>query len=270
MIFIAASDGVKLAVTRHGDPGRPVIVLVHGYPDDSTVWDAVLAELGDFTTVTYDVRGAGASDRPRGRRSYRLSQLADDMRRVVDHASPDAPVHLVAHDWGSCAAWYAVSRTLAGRVATFTSISGPDLDRVRPWMRAELRRGLRGWARAARQMLSSAYVGFFVTPGPADLAVPLIARMVRADPSRDRAPVARADVRAGLNLYRANMLGRREPPREPGAPVQIVSPVRDRYVLTPLATSAAATVTRLDAGHWAPLSHPAEVAGAIRAFVGQT
>ena len=38
------SDGLRLLVKEQGDSGRPTVLLVHGYPDNSSVWDG-MAEL---------------------------------------------------------------------------------------------------------------------------------------------------------------------------------------------------------------------------------
>jgi len=51
--------------------------------------------------IAYDVRGAGASSRPRDDRAYDLTVLADDMTAVIDAVSPGRPVHVVGHDWGA-------------------------------------------------------------------------------------------------------------------------------------------------------------------------
>ena len=133
---VTTPDGLRLAVHRHGDDG-PVVVAVHGYPDDHRVWDGVAAALSHrFRVVTYDVRGAGASQAPAGREGYDLDLLAADLRAVVDAVSPDEPVHLLAHDWGAIQTWHAVTGTaLEGRVASFTSISGPCLDHVGLFLR---------------------------------------------------------------------------------------------------------------------------------------
>lgn len=65
---VTASDGVRLAVHEHPGPaGAPVILCVHGFPDDHRVWDRAAARLaaqGRFRVVTYDVRGSGGSDAP--------------------------------------------------------------------------------------------------------------------------------------------------------------------------------------------------------------
>src|ERR1051326_5334046 len=103
------SDGVRLLVKEQGVVGRPVVVLLHGYPDNSTVWDRVAELLAErFHVVRYDVRGAGGSGAPGDRGGYRLDRLAADLAAVVRAVSPGRPVHLVAHDWGSIQGWHAV------------------------------------------------------------------------------------------------------------------------------------------------------------------
>ena len=111
--------------------------MVHGFPDDhGSVWNSVAADLADeFRLVTYDVRGAGASDVPRGRAAYLLDRLSDDLGRVAAASTGPAPVHLVAHDWGSIQAWHAATRAdAADRYASLTSVSGPDVAQAGVWL----------------------------------------------------------------------------------------------------------------------------------------
>jgi len=151
--FAVQSGPVRLAATAWGDPAQPVVVLVHGYPDNSHVWHGVAQALaGRFRVVAYDVRGAGASDVPADMVDYRLERLADDFIAVVDAVSPDRPVHLVGHDWGSIQGWeFVTDPRLYGRIASFTSCSGPCLDHA---ARA-LREPPRHWGATLRQALAS-------------------------------------------------------------------------------------------------------------------
>jgi len=277
---VVTDDGVSLSVRRSGTASGPVILFVHGFPDDSHVWSGVVAALaGSAQLVTYDVRGAGASGAPAGPSAYRLDRLAADLRAVADAVSPVSPVHLVGHDWGSTQAFHALDSTLAGRVASFTSISGPHLGHARSWIFRQIRRGPAGWAPLLRQTVSSAYLAAFVIPGPIDLAirVGLVGRLVARDPSRCGARVTRADVRHGLNIYRANLLPSRidrrpVKPTRLNTPIQVIVPTRDRYVGAAMQTDledwvANLSIARLDAGHWLMISHPAELAEQIRTFV---
>lgn len=117
---IVDTGDVRLAVTERGSTARPTVVLLHGYPDTGSVWDEVAEGLAArFHVITYDGRGAGASTAPRGTEHYRLARLVADLEAVIDEVSPNRPVHLVGHDWGSFQGWEAVTRPrLAGRIAS--------------------------------------------------------------------------------------------------------------------------------------------------------
>ena len=270
--FVTSTDGVRLAVQESGNPEGPVVVAVHGFPDNHAVWDGVADELADdFRVVTYDVRGAGASDKPTGRAAYRISQLGDDLGAVLDAVSPDAPVHLLGHDWGSIQVWEPLSEArFAGRVATFTSISGSSLDHVGAWMR-----DLRHLGATLRQLLVSTYMLAFQLPWLPELVL-------------RRAPVERvagsefrrsaADKTNGINLYRANLMRRvlRPRPTRLELPVLVLAPVDDPYSRLPTATQAPAayvddlTVEEIPGGHWVAAQDPGLVAERFRAFVART
>lgn len=161
-----AADGVELAAYQWGASTAPPVVLVHGYPDTSAVWRPVAERLADrFHVTAFDVRGAGASHRPRGLRAYRMSRLEADLEAVLDAVSPDRPVHLVGHDWGSIHSWESVTGTrLAGRIASFTSISGPCLDHVGHLIRARLRPRHPDLPKMLRQAARSWYIAYFHLP----------------------------------------------------------------------------------------------------------
>ncbi|ROP40325.1 alpha/beta fold hydrolase [Saccharothrix texasensis] len=262
------SEGARLAVFEQGDRSAPTVVLVHGYPDTHRVWDDVVALLAErFHVVTYDVRGAGASSAPRGLAAYRLPVLARDLFAVVAAVSPDAPVHVVAHDWGSIQAWEAVT-TPGAPIASYTSISGPCLDHVGHWMR---RRPTR---RHLDQLLHSWYIGMFHLP----FVAPLLWRHVigpRWQAIAHRlegvtphvSPTIVRDGVQGIALYRANFIPRLRSPRvrRTDVPVQVVQPSRDRYVTAGVTEDVerwASDVRRrvVDAGHWAPITHADAVA----------
>lgn len=286
---VTASDGVRLAVYEHPGPaGAPVILCVHGFPDDHRVWDraaARLAEQGRFRVVTYDVRGAGGSDAPRRTRAYRLEQLAADTTAVADAVSPDAPVHLLAHDWGSVQSWHTVTTPhLAHRYASITSISGPDLDHTGRWFRAARPGGL---GKRALQSLAWQYIGFFHLPGIAELACRtgfvdwtagrLRRRLETGEGPADYGPGLAARNRAGLKLYRANVLPRMLRPRRRAAalPAQVLAPSRDVFVLTPWQTEIAdwapgTEIHRPEGGHWLPSHRPELVAELVARLVDRT
>ncbi|MCE6998016.1 alpha/beta fold hydrolase [Saccharothrix sp. S26] len=262
------SEGARLAVFEHGDRSAPTVVLVHGYPDTHRVWDDVVPLLAEeFHVVTYDVRGAGESSAPRGLAAYRLPVLARDLFAVIAAVSPDAPAHVVAHDWGSIQAWEAVT-TPDAPIASYTSISGPCLDHVGHWMRRRTTR------RQVEQLLHSWYIAVFHLPFVAPLLwrhvigprwQGIVRRLEGVAPHVS--PTVVRDGVQGIALYRANFIPRLRSPRvrKTDVPVQVVQPSRDRYVTAGVTEDVprwASDVRRrvIDAGHWVPVTHPRAVA----------
>ncbi|GAB3681229.1 alpha/beta fold hydrolase [Salinisphaera aquimarina] len=266
-------DGVQLACHSRGDSSAPTLVFVHGYPDTHAVWGPVIDVLSQtFHCVSYDVRGAGASTRPRATRAYLLAYLEADLRAVIDWASPDAPVHLIAHDWGSIQSWEAVTDPrLADRIASFTSMSGPCLDHVGHWLRGQWQTDRPALKKQARR---SWYIAAFHVP----LLPSLIWRtvLVRRWPTISKRlegqslpvnPTLAQDGAHGIKLYRANVAARLFKPRARTAqcPVQLITPLRDAFVGPGFAHGLERwvedlTVTPIDAAHWAVLTHPQSIA----------
>jgi pimeloyl-ACP methyl ester carboxylesterase len=233
----------------------------------------------DFRVVTYDVRGAGASGTPGGRAGYRSERLVDDLVAVLDAVLPDGgKAHLVGHDWGSVQLWDVVAAEpddprLRGRVASFTSVSGPSLDHL-----AHLVRHREGREEALRrQSRKSWYVKAFHVPLVPDLlwrfGHPLIRRaMARRERLGDGhwGPGLGRDAANGLNLYRANVLPRLRRPRplRVEVPVLVVRPVHDHF-LTEVTLEdldvfcAEHRVVEVDAGHWLPRTHPDTLAALL-------
>lgn len=283
--FFVESGGVKLAVHERGHREAPTILLVHGYPDTSATWDAVAEELARrYHVVTYDVRGAGESDRPRRKAAYKLVVLAADLRTVADAVSPNAPVHLVGHDWGSIQCWEAITDPeTQSRFASYTSISGPSLDHAAAWIRSHL--SPRGLPAIARQALRSWYVALNHVPGLVPLAwrvglaksfAPSVRRM-EGLPERASwpAPTLARDGGRGVLLYRANVVPgmRNARIRRTTVPVQVIVALRDRYLRPSFVADGLPQwterlwVRRVSAGHWVQQKAPSALAQAITDLV---
>lgn len=286
---VTTTDGLELSTRTYAGPaGAPTIVCVHGYPDNQSVWRPVADRLRDsFTVVTYDVRGSGASEAPPARSGYLIEQLNRDLLTVIDVVSPEEPVHLLGHDWGSIQTWAAVLGGIdASRLASYTSISGPSLDLAAAWLRDLTGHGVRGAAQRLRQMAESYYIWLFQTPwlpeaawrsGLVDRLLAATAKVGRPAGVTEVPEVERTDRDRinGLELYRANILGRlrRPDPQRTDVPVQVIAPTKDLYVSVPLATQAPVGYARnlrieqVDGGHWIVLDQPALIAGLVTSFV---
>ncbi|MGH3715310.1 MAG: alpha/beta fold hydrolase [Micromonosporaceae bacterium] len=276
---------LRLAVYEQGDPAAPTVVLVHGYPDTHAMWESVVPRLAEaYHVVRYDVRGAGASDTPRATAAYRLEWLTRDLHAVIDAVSPDAPVHLVGHDWGAIQSWEPVTEPGAERrIASYTAIAGVCLDHVGHWIR-ERTDSWPGRRQLLRQLLHSWYVGAFHLPvaAPAVWRFGLarrwhrVLRRLEDVPARPGhpAPTLAADASHGVRLYRANVLPRLLHPRQRYAhlPVQVIQPTGDHYLLPHFQEGLERwvpdlTLRLVDAKHWLPLIQPDTVADMVTEFV---
>ncbi|MDO9377983.1 MAG: alpha/beta fold hydrolase [Nocardioidaceae bacterium] len=279
------SGVVRLAVTVRGDASAPTVVAVHGFPDTQAMWEPVadlLVQAG-LRVVTYDVRGAGASTAPSTTDDYRADRLVDDLVAVVHDVQPDgSPVHLLGHDWGSVQTWESVLRVgsdarLRGRIASFTSISGPPLFHyTRHLRRAWRRRDWRGFADQARR---SWYVAAFQLPAVPELVFRRLGGRLQSTLNGSQrlgddahwAPTFAEDGAHGVNLYRANARGTASP-RRTDVPVQLLVPLHDTFISPAVydgLEEVAPDLLRvdLDAGHWVPRTHPALVADHVSSFV---
>jgi NAD(P)-dependent dehydrogenase (short-subunit alcohol dehydrogenase family)/pimeloyl-ACP methyl ester carboxylesterase len=282
------TGGVELCVAELGDASQPTVVLVHGYPDSKEVWSEVAARLADrFHVVLYDVRGHGRSSAPRPLRGgFTLEKLTDDFLAVADAVSPDGPVHLVGHDWGSVQSWefVTVART-EGRIASFTSMSGPSLDHFGHWIKQRVRRPTpRRVGQLLGQGAKSWYVYLLHTPvlpelawrGPLGKQWPRILRRFEKVPAGDYpTPSLPSDAAHGAWLYRDNVRARLSRPRADAfahAPVQLITPLGDAFLserlYDGLETWAPRLVRRtLQAKHWVPRTRPDQLAAWITEFV---
>ncbi|MCH5672668.1 SDR family oxidoreductase [Streptomyces gilvus] len=282
------TGGIELCVAELGDPGRPTVVLVHGYPDSKEVWSEVAARLAErFHVVLYDVRGHGRSTAPRPLRGgFTLEKLTDDFQAVIDAVSPDRPVHVVGHDWGSVQSWEFVTvRRTEGRIASFTSMSGPSLDHFGHWIDGRLKRPTpRRVGQLLGQGAKSWYVYLLHTPvlpelawrGPLGKRWPDILRRLEKVPGGDYPTSSLPrDAAHGAWLYRDNVRARLRRPRTDAyahAPVQLITPLGDTFLSERLYDELEQWVPRLTrrtlpARHWIPRTRPDQLAAWITEFV---
>ncbi|WP_425468356.1 alpha/beta fold hydrolase [Phaeobacter marinintestinus] len=90
---------------RHwGDPGKPVLLMLHGFPEYSGAFNDLAPLLSDhFHCVAPDQRGYGQSWSPEGADNYTATELIRDMSALIDHLG--APLTVLGHDWGAAVAY---------------------------------------------------------------------------------------------------------------------------------------------------------------------
>ncbi|OCB57420.1 epoxide hydrolase [Mycobacterium vulneris] len=96
------TNGVTLKVLEAGEPGNPVVVLTHGFPELAYSWRhqiPVLAAAG-YHVIAPDQRGYGGSSRPDGIDAYNIVELTADIAGLLDDVGAERAI-LIGHDWGS-------------------------------------------------------------------------------------------------------------------------------------------------------------------------
>jgi pimeloyl-ACP methyl ester carboxylesterase len=188
-----------------GPADGPVVVLLHGFPQFNTSWNAVIDRLTaqGYRCLAPNQRGYSPGARPPRRRDYRMSEIVEDIRALID-ASGAERVHLAAHDWGAAAAWAAAAE-LPDRIATLTPFSVPHPGAF-----------LKGLV-TSRQGLMSWYMYFFQLPwlperlllGSNGLAIRMSESLQSGGQSKEaadrdaKAMAAPGVLTAALNWYRA-------------------------------------------------------------------
>jgi pimeloyl-ACP methyl ester carboxylesterase len=266
---VEGDGGVGLQVEVEGpDDGTPVL-LMHGWPDSHRLWRHQVAALtaSGFRTITPDLRGFGASDKPLDIADYSLKHTVVDMLAVLDAVGVES-AHVVAHDWGAAAAW-GLAAFVPDRVTSFVTLSvGHPL----AFRSAGFEQRMRSW-----YMLLFTFDGiaeqWFADNG---------GQMLAAHPDRDEALAALAEpgaLTASFGWYRANAHPRTlvgEPPQVPPVrcPTLGVWSDRDLALTERQMTSSAQYVEgpwryeRLSGvGHWMQAEAPAEVNALLLDFL---
>ncbi len=124
---IHSPEGADIFV-RSGGSG-PVVVLIHGYAENSDSWAPLAADLmKDHTVVVPDLRGIGRSSKPAG--GYDKKTQAKDIRAVVTSLGYDK-TSVVAHDIGNMVA-YAYAATYPDKVERLVVMDAP-IPGIDPW-----------------------------------------------------------------------------------------------------------------------------------------
>lgn len=97
-----AVDGVNIAYREAGDASKPTVLLLHGVPSSSRMYDGLLRKLGDrYHLVAPDYPGFGNSDAPDPANfAYTFDNLANVMHKFTDAVGAREYV-LLMQDYGA-------------------------------------------------------------------------------------------------------------------------------------------------------------------------
>lgn len=99
-------NGLQLHTVIAGPSDGPLVVLLHGFPENWYAWHAQIKPLvqAGYRVVVPDQRGYNLSDKPAGVHNYSLAALAADIRELIRTFGRERAI-IVGHDWGGGVAW---------------------------------------------------------------------------------------------------------------------------------------------------------------------
>ena len=153
--------GITLSCRACGEPGRPVLMFLHGFPEAAFVWDPLLQhfaqpENGGYRCVAPNLRGYETSSAPYDVKAYRAKFLVQDIVALVDAECGTQPLAaLVAHDWGGALAW-SLANGHPERLKQLVIINSPHPG---PFVQA--------MRNNPAQQAASAYMNFLIQPDAA-------------------------------------------------------------------------------------------------------
>ncbi|HWB35234.1 MAG TPA: alpha/beta hydrolase [Rugosimonospora sp.] len=117
--------GLDFEVHAAGPEGGRPVLLLHGFPQHSGMWDLVTPALhaAGLRTVALDQRGYSPGARPARVAAYAQVEAAADVVALLDALDLES-AYLVGHDWGALVAWQVAGR-YPERVRTLTAVSVP-------------------------------------------------------------------------------------------------------------------------------------------------
>ncbi len=126
---ITVSPALTFDALVAGEPGAPLVLLLHGFAESMHCWDAQVEALAaaGYRAVALSQRGysSGARPDPNDTANYLIERLMDDAMAIVaasGHA--DRRFHLAGHDWGGSIAW-ALADRFPQAIASLTVLSRP-------------------------------------------------------------------------------------------------------------------------------------------------
>ena len=114
--------GLRLHVRRWAAPGRPKILLLHGWMDCGAGFQFLADRLPEYDLYAPDWRGFGGSEH-QSHGHYDRAMMMADLHALGQIISPEAPLHLLGHSMGGMiAAHYAGA--LSERVGSLVVAEG--------------------------------------------------------------------------------------------------------------------------------------------------
>ncbi len=102
---VTLANGIELDVVDEGPRDAPVLIFLHGFPENHRTWRHQIAYFSDrYRCVAPDQRGYAGSSKPQGVENYTPDKMIGDVFLLADALGIEK-FTIVGHDWGGAIAW---------------------------------------------------------------------------------------------------------------------------------------------------------------------
>ncbi|AWW74189.1 alpha/beta hydrolase [Erythrobacter sp. KY5] len=102
---VTLANGIELDVVDEGPRDAPVLVFLHGFPENHRTWRHQIAHFSkQYRCIAPDQRGYAGSSKPQGVENYSPDKLIGDVFLLADALGVET-FTIVGHDWGGAVAW---------------------------------------------------------------------------------------------------------------------------------------------------------------------
>nr|XP_044995321.1 epoxide hydrolase 3 [Jaculus jaculus] len=267
-----ASSGLRLHYVSAGRGNGPLMLFLHGFPENWFSWRYQLREFQSrFHVVAVDLRGYGPSDAPTDVDCYTTDLLVADVRDIILGLGYSNCI-LVSHDWGALIAWN-LSIYFPSLVERMVVISGAPMSVYQEYS-----------IHHVGQLFQSNYMFLFQLPWlPEKLLSMSDFQILKSTLSNRKTGIPHltpseleaflyhfsqpGGLRGPINYYRNIFRNFPLEPQELATPTLLLWGEKDPYLQHGLvgAISSRFVPDRLEAhilpgaGHWIPQSHPREL-----------
>lgn len=107
---------------RDSEAGQEAVLLIHGWPDDGTLWRNQIPALvqAGYRVLCPDLPGYGQSEAPAAVERYQIQFLVQDLIMLLDRLELKR-VHCVGHDYGAVLGWQLAAHS--DRLQSYTAMS---------------------------------------------------------------------------------------------------------------------------------------------------
>jgi pimeloyl-ACP methyl ester carboxylesterase len=147
------TNGVTLHTARAGDNNKPLVILLHGFPEYWQSWRYQIQALvtSGYQIMAPDQRGYNLSSKPWRIGSYKIDKLAEDIIGLIDYSNQEK-AYIIGHDWGAAVTWH-IGMVYPDRVHKIVTINVPHSSVMRRFIRTD-----------PEQKKKSSYMFFFQLP----------------------------------------------------------------------------------------------------------